>query len=331
MDCMLHTPRLCIDTRVSPLWGQSGHEVDEFVDELAAYHGDEESPWVNRHRTVLLSNKGQVSPGPWKRYDTRIPPTGWLVPFAWERRFVRRAPVTFMHRFRPFGFAAEKLSKPTLTTWLPSHRVPLHSKVRGHSQEQYVVPSHADKTWFLDHSVGVKESMVHVVQPGPRRFLYFNEVPRQEKPRTMLIVGDVRGSSVRLIKAAENWKAAATGREILFLSQNDLKTTGPKPWVTLLGRAEMLVYDVQRPFDSGMLAWEAILTGVPVLFPEHHGVLSGWDSECPWSLETFIENPSAMSSPEFWLAARKRLETLPKPEPLHLVRDYAAIYRKVFG
>ncbi len=328
---MLHTPRLCIDTRVSPLWGQAGHEVGEFVDELAAYHGDEESPWVNRHRTVLLSNKGQIFAGPWKRYDTRVPPTGWAFPHFWERRFVSRAPVSFIHRFRPFGFAAERLAKPTLTTWLPSHRAPLNVKIRGGAWEQHVVPSQADKLWFLRHAADVNPNTVHVVTPGPRRFLFFHEAQRAQLPHLMVVVSDGRGGTTRLVKATQIWRQARPDREVLFISLDDLKTTGPKPWLTLLGRAETLVYDVARPLDSGMLAWEAIAWGIPVLFWSGHGALSEWDEDSLWSLDDFVRNPSVFSGGDYMRRAIERLSVLPKPQPLDLVKSYASLYRRVFG
>lgn len=328
---MLHTPRLCIDTRVSALWGQAGHEVGEFVDELAAYHGDEESPWVNRHRTVLLSNKKQIFAGPWKRYNTRVPPTGWAFPHFWERRFVKRAPVSFVHRFRPFGFAAEHLGKPTLTTWLPSHRAPLQPCIRGGAWEQHVVPSHADKAWFLKHATDVKPASVHVVTPGPRRFLFFHEAPRAQAPHLMIVVGNGRAPSLRLAKATEVWRHARSDRDVVFVSRDDLKTTGPKPWLTLLGRAEMLVYDVARPFDSGLLAWEGIAWGIPTLFSAEHGALTEWDNNPVWSLETFIRNPLEYSGGEYMRRALARLASLPKPQSLDLVKHYAMLYRRVFG
>lgn len=328
---MLHTPRLCIDTRFSPRWGQAGHEVGEFVDELAAYHGDEESPWVNRHRTVLLSNRGQIFAGPWKRYDTRVRPTGWAFPHYWERRFIERAPVSFIHRFRPFGFAAEKLGKPTLTTWLPSHRIPLHAKIRGGAWEQHVVPSAADKAWLLAHSLDITPNSVHIVTPGPRRFLFFDETPRDARPHLAIVITDGRTSSLRLNKALERWRAHRADRETLFVGLDDLKTTAPRSWAVLLSRAELVVYDVARPLDAAMLAWEAITREIPLLFPAGQRVLSEWDSHETWSLENFVRHPDDYATEAYATVARARLDTALKPQPLDMVKHYAALYRRVFG
>ncbi len=328
---MLHTPRLCIDTRFSPLWGQAGHEVGEFVDELAAYHGEEENPWVNRHRTVLLSNKGQIFAGPWKRYDTRVRPTGWAFPHFWERRFVDRAPVSFVHRFRPFGFAAEKLSKPTLTTWLPSHRIPLHAKIRGGAWEQHVVPSVADKDWLVANSADINPNSIHVVTPGPRRFLFFDETPRDPNPHLAIVITNGRASSLHLGKAMEQWRARRPGRDILYISLDDMKTTGPRSWTLLLSRAELFVYDVARPLDAAMLAWEAISREIPTLFRARHRVLTEWDAHEFWSLENFIRHPDAYADVKYGQVAGLRLDHAPKPQPLDLVKSYAALYRRVFG
>ncbi len=328
---MLHTPRLCVDARVSPRWGQAGHEVGEFVDEMAAFHGEEESVWVNRHRTVFLTLPRQVFTGPWKRYNTRVGPTGWALSQAWERQWLRRAPVSFFHRFRPFGFAAEKLTKPVLTTWLPSHQLPLSPKIRAGAWEQHVVPSMTDKAWFLTHAEGVIASSVHVVTPGPRRFLTFHRAKKSPSPHTLLVVSEDRKPSLRIKKAADVWISERAHRDVVFISLKDTGATAPQAWIALLANAELMAYEVTRPLDSGMLAWEAFSWGIPVLFSDKHATLAETNRSPLWSLESFLNDPSRVNSSEFARQAAATIPTLAKADPMEWIRNYAKLYRRVFG
>ena len=324
----MHTPRLCIDGRAARDFAARGLVVQELIDQLVAAQGEPDagSPWVERHRTVLLSHPKQVFSGQLKRYDTVLRTRGSPIHAMWERRFVNHAGISAFHRFRPLDRMRPRHSCDVITTVLPpSRRLPLFLP-KSYAQ-LYVVPSHKDAR-FLETSYRISAGQIFPILPCARRYVHFSQKPEPNREGALtFVVGEpyTKSLSAKLLSILES-RFPKTPRKIVFLRK--LSAATAENWLRLGSESKVCFYLTSRPFDWPVLALEALFWGMPVIFSDKNNALSELLPASPLSLSQYlVECPSETELRKAVDKERVRLFEKGVFDPL----SHAKQYREVYG
>lgn len=320
----MHTPRLCIDTRVRTSLG--GLVAEEVVNSLVSANGDEgaSSPWLEKSRTVLLSNPNQVFSGQLKKHETKLGVAWSPLHILWERHFEKNAAISAIHRFRP----VDKLTSsqvPTITTVLsPKKALPLFvSRRRNH---HYVVPSEGDLK-ILEKNYRVSRDHLTVVRPGPRRYVHFTDPVTFPDEGGILLVWDGKKS---LEKLQHVLSLRYRHFPIKVLSLDKKSPFTPAMWTKHLGSSKLCLYLVSEPFDWAMLALEAFYFRIPTIFSDDNSTLTELLPHSALALSRFlIDQPELADIRKATDGAHAELEGKGIFDPLATARQYRDIYEKL--
>lgn len=327
----MQTPRLCIDGRAASEFDGQGLVAQELIDQLVAAQGEEAgSPWVERHRTVLLSHPEQIFSGQLKRFDTRKKIGSSFLYSAWERNFVQTSHITAFHRFRPSDRLEPRLECPTLTTLLPSSRGLRGGADSAGTGETFVVPSPRDRS-LLCQELSIDESRVRITRPSVRRFVHFEEKMTSSIGGTILFLTDGKRDfdlgKLRQIVSSQYPQFA-----IHVMAIDYTPSLMPKAWMKAVQFASLVFYLTERPFDWPFPALEALYFDVPVIFMDNHNALSEALPVSPLRLSRYLTDFTPFNSLRRMVTeAREQLDRAGTFEALRFARQYRDLYASLDG
>lgn len=322
----MQTPRLCIDGRAAAEFQGQGLVAQELIDQLVAAQGETAgSPWVERHRTVLLSHPDQVFAGQLKRYDTRKRIGSSFLYGAWEKNFVQTSQIAAFHRFRPADRLEPRLDCPTITTLLPAVRGLPNGPANRGDRERFVVPSQRDKRFFCE-VMAVPDDLVKVGRPSVRRFVHFETKPSASIGGTVLLLCDAR-REFDFRKLRQIVGSQYPHLQVHTITLDDSAALSPKAWIKSLQFASLAFYLTERAFDWPFPALEALYFDVPVIFMDGHPALNELLPVSPLRLSKYLTDFTTFSQlRRSVVEARERLERSGSFEPLGLAAQYRDLY-----
>jgi hypothetical protein len=320
----MHTPRLCIDTRARTSLG--GLVAEEVVNSLVSANGEEgaSSEWLEKSRTVLLSHPHQIFSGQLKKHQTKmgIGRSPWHL--LWERHFEKTAAISAIHRFRP----VDRLTStqcPTITTVLsPKKGLPLFvSRRRNH---HYIVPSEADAK-ILEKNYRVAKDQVTLLNPGPRRYVYFTDPVPYPEEGGILLVGDGKKNMEKLQHVLS---LRYRHFSLKIISPEKKNAFSPALWTKHLSTAKICLYLISDPFDWATLALESIYFKVPTIFSDENSALGELLPHSSLKLSRFlIDQPELSQLREMTQGACSDLDEKGIFDPLATARQYRDVYEKL--
>lgn len=324
----IQTPRLCIDGRIASENPAKGLIAQEVIEQLVAGRGegDGSSPWIEKHRTVLLAHPTQVFSGQLKRFDTNSHTPKGPVSWFWEKNFLKTAGIAAFHRFRPIDQLHPTPRCATLTTLLPPKgRMPFFLSRR--TNQFYVVPSQADRK-ILSTTYQVDPEQLFVVQPCVRRYMHFVEkFTPLDSQYVLVLLGD-RDGKERLPKLTQILSTRFGGLKLKIVNLSDREVAQPMSYVKLLQGAKICLYLSASPFDWGTHALESMYWGVPTLFEDKHGALNEMLPHSSLRLSQFlVDMPDILELKLKAQSARIQLDAAGAFDPLALAKHFNGVYK----
>lgn len=327
---MVHTPRLCLDGRTAQDFPVQGLIAQEVIDQLVAARGETtvNNEWMDKQRVVLLSHPEQVFSGQLKRHDTKakvgkFPWHGW-----WEKQFVRRAPISAFHRFRPADCVTSPHHVPTFTTLLPpKSSMPFFlSRKKNHT---YFVPSRTDAQ-ELERNYGIAREQVAILTPTVRRYVFYSESPKVLSEGSVLIVSGP-GSSYTDFKRLTNVISSQFPR--LPKKRIHLKRNAPvsaEAWTQTLQNVRVLFYVAAPHFDWATLALESLFWKIPTIFLEENRTLKELLPKSALTLSKFlVEQPSLATLDKETEKARQDLFLKGSFDAFGLAKQYTEAFQQI--
>lgn len=325
----VHTARLCIDGRIASEAPGRGLIAQEVIDQLVSGRGEGEAstPWIEKHRTVLLSHPHQVFSGQLKRHDTAKNTPSGILSYFWERRFLQTAEISAFHRFRPIDRLKPTPRCATVTTLLPATQsLPFFLSRR--TNQFYVVPSQADRK-ILTKNYQVDSDQVFVHTPTIRRALSFIEKPSVgDEEYLLVILGDKDGRE-RFKKIRHILKDRFSHLKFKVLNLGDRETLHMTTWAKLLANTKLCLYLQSQEFDWATLALESLYFGVPTLITDTHPTLNELLPHTHLRLSQFLlDMPEIAELRLKSQTARVQLDAAGAFDPFGLAKQYAKTYAK---
>lgn len=327
---MVHTPRLCLDGRTASDFPLQGMVAQEVIDQLVAAKGEPgaSSEWLEKQRVVLLTHADQVFSGQLKRHDTkaRVGKMPWH--WWWEKQFVRRAPITAFHRFRPADCIGPAHDCPTFTTLLPPKTsMPFFlSRRKGGA---YFVPSQKDSEEIGRH-YGIPAEQVTVLTPGVRRYVFYSEAPKVLSEGSVLILSGSESGYTDFSRLTKVISTAFPRLPKKFINLRKKAPSTAEQWTNALQNVRVVFYLAAPSFDWATLPLESLFWKIPTVFLDQNRTLSELLPQSGLKLSRFlIDQPDLATLDKETEKARPALFLKGVYDSLGLAKQYAEAFRRI--